>query len=107
MHQLGTYLYRYHNNLLPPVHHTISFPTVADTHSYTYDTRQSSTIQIAPTKTILAKNTIKIQGAIFWNILRPAIKNSPSLYTFKNNLKHHIIDQYDSNESNNDYASIT
>ena len=53
---------------------------IADTHSYIYDTRQSSTIQIAPTKTLLAKNTIKIQGAIFWNILRPTIKNSPSLY---------------------------
>jgi len=107
IHQLGTYLYRYHNNLLPPGHLTISFTTVADSHSYTYDTRQSSNIQIVPTNTLLAQNTIKIQGAIFWNFLRHSIKNSQSLPTFKKNLKQHIIEQYDSDESSNNYALIT
>ena len=107
IHQLGAYLYKYHNKLLPHDQHAISFTSVTDRHSYTYNTRQSSHVYVAPTNTLLAKNTIKIHGAIFWNLLKSSIKNSPSLSSFKKNLKYHIIQQYVNDVSNNDYASIT
>jgi hypothetical protein len=106
VHQLGTYMYRYHNQLLPSDHETICFKSIAESTSHSYKTRQSDNIHVPQTNTLLAKNTIKTQGAIFWNTLKPSIKNSPSLSTFKSNIKKHILFQYDSDESTNDYALI-
>ena len=54
-------------------------------------------IYIDPTKIKLAENTIKTQGALFWNSLDVSLKNSPSVSSFKTNLKRRLVSCYDSN----------
>jgi hypothetical protein len=77
-----------------------------DSHTHSYDTRQSADIRFPKTATMLAKNTIKTQDASIWNTLNNTIKNSPSLATFKRNLKKHILSQYTTDATSNSYATV-
>jgi hypothetical protein len=107
IHQLATFMYRYDHDLLPRHICDTLFQINADCKTHHYDTRQSSDIHINKTSTNLAKNTIKTQGAILWNSINLGIKNSPSLATFKKNLKKHIISQYAKEVSSNKYALVS
>ena len=53
---------------------------------------------------LLAQNNIKTQGPLTWNKLNIKIKNSPSLASFKTNLKKHILDQYEFSTIDTKYA---
>ena len=84
-YQLAIHMYRYHHDLPPlglPNNH---FPTQAYIHDY--NTRQANDLHVDPTNTKLAQNNIKTQGPLTWNKLNIKIKNSPSLASFKTNLK--------------------
>ena len=88
-YQLATHMYRYHHDLLPPGLPNNHFPTQANIHDY--NTRQANDLHVDPTNTKLALNNIKTQGPLTWNKLNIKIKNSPSLASFKTNLKKHIL----------------
>ena len=51
------------------------------------DRRMIYILHVDPTNTKLAQNNIKTQGPLTWNKLNIKIKNSPSLASFKTNLK--------------------
>ena len=53
---------------------------------------------------IAGKTYIKTQGPLTWNKLNIKIKNSPSLASFKTNLKKHILDQYEFSTIDTKYA---
>ena len=97
-------MYRYHHDLLPSDLPDYHFINQSEIHNYS--TRQAQDLHITPTNTMLAQNTIKTQGPIIWNTLKKSIKNCSSLATFKSALKKHIFGQYDSELTNNEYASI-
>ena len=69
-------------------------------------TRQALDLHIDPTNTKLAKNTIKTQGPMIWNLINKTIKNCRSLVSFKNSLKKYILAQYESNVTTNKYAKF-
>ena len=101
-YQLATHMYRYHHDLLPPGLPNNHFPTQANIHDY--NTRQANDLHVDPTNTKLAQNNIKTQGPLTWNKLNIKIKNSPSLASFKTNLKKHILDQYEFSTIDTKYA---
>ena len=84
-YQLAIHMYRYHHDLLPPGLPNNHLPTQANIHDY--NTRQANDLHVDPTNTKLAQNNIKTQGPLTWNKLNIKIKNSPSLPSFKTNLK--------------------
>ena len=92
-YQLAIHMYRYHHDLVPPGLPNNHFPTQANIHDY--NTRQVNDLHVNPTSTKLAQNNIKTQGPLTWNKLNIKIENSPSLASFKTNLKKHILDQYE------------
>ena len=94
--QLGTFMYKFHHNQLPPdLLDPNFFKRNIQVHSH--ETRHALDFYIDPTKTKLAENTIKTQGALFWNSLDVSLKNSPSISSFKTNLKRRLVSCYDSN----------
>ena len=102
-YQLATHMYRYHHDLLPPGLPNNHFSTQANIHDYN-TTRQANDLHVDPTNTKLAQNNIKTQGPLTWNKLNIKIKNSPSLASFKTNLKKHILDQYEFSTIDTKYA---
>ena len=78
-------MYCYHHDLLPPGLPNNHFSTQANIHEYY--TRQANDQHVDPTNNKLAQNNIKTQGLLTWNKLIIKIKNSPSLASFKTNLK--------------------
>ena len=82
-------MYRYHHDLLPPGLPNNHSPTQANIHDY--NTRQANDLHVDPTNTKLAQNNIKTQGPLTWNKLNIKIKNSPSLASFKTNLKNTFL----------------
>lgn len=91
--QLVTFMFKYHHNLLPPdILDNDFFITNQSVHDHY--TRQINNIHVASTNTLLAENTIKIQGALVWNNLHTSLKISPSLGIFKHTMKQHLVNQY-------------
>ena len=94
--QLGTFMYKFHHNQLPPdLLGPNFFKRNVQVHSH--ETRHALDFHIDPTKTKLAENTIKTQGALLWNRLSVSLKNSPSVSSFKSNFKRLLVSCYDSN----------
>lgn len=91
--QLGTFMYKYYHNMLPPDILDNSFFTTNQT-IHDHHTRQALNIHVSSTNTLLAENTIKIQGALLWNNLPTSLKTSKSLGIFKCTMKRGIINQY-------------
>lgn len=91
--QLAIFMYKYNNDMLPPdLLDANFFLNNDDIHKYS--TRHADDFHIRPTQTQLARNTIKTQGALLWNSLPVSIKSSPTIATFKHNLKKHLINNY-------------
>lgn len=91
--QLATFMFQYHHNQLPT--HLIEpdfFNT--DNLSHDYNTRHARDIFIKNTRTVLAKNTSMTQGPMLWNSLSTLLKNSPSLASFKFQMKKSLTEQY-------------
>jgi hypothetical protein len=92
-HQLGTFMYQLHNNMFPS---NLTFNELFTTNESIHDhnTRQAGDFHVTLTKTKLAENTIRVQGALFWNSLPLHLKSCPSIASFKSNLKKHLISYY-------------
>lgn len=91
--QLASFMYQYHHDMLPPDLLDDNF-FISNASIHNYNTRHTSDFHVKPTSTLLARNTIKTQGALLWNSLHSPIKMSPSLAVFKRSLKNQIVNQY-------------
>ena len=86
-------MYKHTHDLLPLDLLDVNFfRAIDDIHHY--PTRKAGDFHIHHTRTVLAENTLKTQGALLWNTLPAPIKSSCSLGAFKNNFKKHLISKY-------------
>ena len=90
--QLGVFMYKFHNNLLPPVFDPY-FNSVRMLHNY--NTRLSSKMAyvIPKVRTNYGTFNIRFQGAKVWNDISDDIKLLP-LNIFKKNLKLFLLEKY-------------
>ena len=92
-HQLGTFMFQYHHNLLPKdLSINDSFRTNKSIHHH--HTRQANDFHVKMSNTKLADNIISIQGALYWNSLPQSIKSCSSVPSFKSNSKKILINTY-------------
>jgi hypothetical protein len=91
--QLASFMFQFHHNQLPANLIDPDFFNI-DTLSHDYNTRHARDPFIKNTKTVLAHNTSMSQGPMLWNSLSTDIKNSPSLASFKYQMKKAFIEQY-------------
>ena len=92
--QLASFMYQFENNMLPDdLIKEDFFNTITLTHNY--ETRHAHYPIIKTTHTVLANNTPMSQGPLLWSNLDPYLKTSPSLISFKRNLKKSLISMYD------------
>ena len=75
------FMFRYHNNLLPPLFLNL-FMTNSQVHRY--DTRTAGNYRVHSCRTNIQKFTILYQGPRVWNCLPASITNFSSFSTFKN-----------------------
>ena len=92
LYQLGQFMYKYDNNLLPPA---FDFMFFKNQSVHNYPTRQSNEFHLPLLRTLLAKNTFIYDGPKFWNTLDIDMKNVPSLNSFKRKLKMYLTKRYD------------
>ena len=81
-------MYRYHNNLLPPLFLNL-FNTSSQIHSYS--TRTANNYRVHHYRTNLKKFTILYQGAKTWNSLPVAITSTLSFPNFKKKLLDFLV----------------
>ena len=76
--QVGIFMYQFHHNLFPDDLLEPNYFTM-NNEVYNYNTRGATSIRVGLVNTCLAYNTIRIQGALLWNILPTSLKNAPSI----------------------------
>ena len=86
--QTALFMYKYHNNLLPPIYHQL-FTTGKSIHPY--DTRNSGKYRSHSCRTNHKLFSILFQGPKIWNSLPNDIREKPSLTSFKTNLKNVLL----------------
>ena len=89
--RLGCFMYQLNQGELPaPL--TLLFKKKSSFHNYS--TRQSSSFHLPLLRTLYKQKTIIYAGPHFWNSLDESLKRSPSLFSFKRNLKLNQINNY-------------
>ena len=91
--QLASFMFQFHNNLLPADLLNEDF-FYSETPSHQYYTRHAHDLFIKPTNTVLASNTSKSQGPQLWNHLPAQLHNSPTLSSFKSGMKKILMSAY-------------
>ena len=89
-------MYKFNHNQLPPDLLDPNF-VKRNVQVHSHETRHALDFYIDPIKTKLAENTIKTQGALFWNSLDGSLKNSPSVSFLKQISNDVLLGCYDSN----------
>ena len=79
--QIAKFMFRYHNNLLPPLFLNLF---MANSQVHRYDTRTAGNYRAHSCRTNIKKFTILYQGPRVWNSLPSSITNLSSFSTFKN-----------------------
>ena len=90
-HNLGQFMYKLNNNLLPSVFNDIFCKNMS---IHRYPTRQSNEFHLPLTRTIFTKSVFTFTGPKLWNNLNSATKDAPSLYSFKKRLKTFLLASY-------------
>ena len=88
---VGQFMYKYSKKTLPHIFDAM-FPLNRSVHDY--PTRRSNEFHLPLFRTLLAKKSFMYDGPRFWNSLSESIKNSPSLNSFKKNLKTFLLISY-------------
>ena len=89
--RLGCLMYQFNTNELP---HALSLLFTTNESFHNYPTRQSSCFHLPLLRTVYKQKTLIYTGPFFWNSLDDSLKQSPSLISFKRNLKTILIDNY-------------
>ena len=84
------FMFRYHNNLLPPLLHNL-FMTNSQVHRY--DTRTASNYQLHSCRMNIKKFTILSQAPRIWNCLPASVTNLSSFSFFKNKVLKFLLKQ--------------
>ena len=88
---IGTFMFKYRNNLLPPSFDNM-FTINADNHHY--DTRHASDFEFPKNKLDFGNRSICYQGVKTWNNIPTHVKNCTSLKSFKVSYKETLILNY-------------
>ena len=88
---IGTFMYKYSNNILPSTFN-LMFITNADTHNY--NTRFANNYKYPNNKLEFGKKSVSYHGVKVWNDISDRIKNSNNVKCFKSNYKKHLVSQY-------------
>ena len=90
---VATFMFKYDNNLLPPVFKNF-FVSVSNIHKYQTRSATKENFYIPKAKTNYGKFNIRSQGAKTWNAIEESLRKVGSLKKFKNNLKSTVIKSY-------------
>jgi exonuclease III len=90
---LGKFMYRYINNLLPSCFSSC-FTLTSDVHSYNTRSSSNKNIYVSFNRTSMFKNGLVQRGTHFWNSLPTPLKTSLSLSTFTKQLKTQLLQSY-------------
>ena len=85
--EVCTFIYKILNDHLP--RGLLALATVGDVGLV--QTRQQHNLVIPRTSTVTGERNLAVKGPKLWNDLPLTIKNAPSLYTFKRNLREYIL----------------
>ena len=85
---IAKFMFRYHNNLLPPLFFNL-FMTNSQVHKY--DTRTAGNFRVHSCRTNIKKFTILYQGPRVWNCLPASITNLSSFPMFKNKVLEFLL----------------
>ena len=88
---IASFMYKFKFNLLPAIFSDY-FNTVRSIHAYRV--RSSNSYRPFNFHSVLARNTIRRQGALLWNDIPVNICNNSSLKLFKRAFKINLISQY-------------
>ena len=90
-HNIGIFMYKYCNNLLPPSFNNM-FKTNAENHDY--NTRNAFNFEYPNNKLNFCDKSICYQGVKTWNNIQNHVKSSKNLNSFKASYKQLIISDY-------------
>ena len=90
MYQIGQFIYKYKENMLPPI---FSHMFIVNSDIHQYNTRSSHKFLTARFTTDLGKRAMRHSGIAFWNIISDDIGNSLSLPVFKWRFKLYILEK--------------
>ena len=93
---VGTFMYKYCNNLLPLTFNN-TFTTNANNHKYS--TRHASDFALPNCKLEFGSKSISYLGVKVWNTIPTQVKNSKSIHSFKTNYKKSFIFSYKQSET--------
>ena len=83
------FMFRYHNNRLPPLFLNLFMTNSKVGHRY--DTRTAGNYRVHSCRTNIKKFTILYQGPMVWNSLPPSITNLSSFSTFRNKVLEFLL----------------
>ena len=90
---VAIFMFKYNNNLLPPVFKTF-FASVSNIHKYQTRSATKENFYIPKAKTNYGKFNIRFQGVKTWNAIEESLRKVGSLKKFKYNLKSTVIKSY-------------
>ena len=85
--QTCEFMYRYHNNLLPP-----SFSSYFNQLPHTINVRNKHDYRSIYARTNIRKMSIRYQGPLLWNSLPSSIRTSPCHRHFRHSLRAHTAE---------------
>ena len=88
---IGTFMYKYCNNLLPPAFNNM-FTYNADNHNY--NTRYASDFEYPNNKLEFSNKSICYQGVKIWNNIPNHVKNASNIKSFKSTYRETAISKY-------------
>ena len=88
---IGIFMYQFVNGNLPDIFNGF-FVRNRDRNVHQYNVRNADEVYVPYARLDVRKFSLKISGAKLWNVLPTYIKESSSLYMFKQNLRKHLID---------------
>ena len=88
---IGSFMYKYCNNLLPSTFN-LMFTTNSDTHNY--NTRFASNFRYPKNKLEFGKKSISYRGVETWNSISDEIKSCDKIKGFKSTYKKYLVSKY-------------
>jgi len=88
---IGTFMFKYSNNLLPPAFNNM-FTSNAENHNY--NTRHASDFEYPNNKLKFGDKSICYQGVKTWNNIPNHVKNASNIKLFKSTYRESVISEY-------------
>lgn len=89
--ELGSFMFKYTNNLLPPVFNH-AFTKHSQVHSY--NTRYKDNLTIPKVRKGFSNKNVYYSGPLLWNNINPLIKYSTNVRSFRVAYKNYLLSHY-------------